>query len=288
MALSKDHWQELLATADKARPKFRRVLHDAVEAALATLTVRRVADALNAGDLQALELVIDWEAFHHALGGYKPLIEGVFGKSGDVTAAWLEEGLNASFRFDRYNPHAVEWINRHSLELVEDLSSSSREVIRGVLRDGFTEGITPQQMARQIEQHIGLDLRRSGALEKYRDGLVEGDVPLADVDRLAGKYSERLLGDRAETIALEETLEASAQGNFESTRQSVERGVLDPDLYEAYRIVTPDDRLCEFCEKNDSEPRQLPAGTYASSGETNPRLHTRCRCCEGIRRKPGD
>jgi hypothetical protein len=285
MALDKNFWQELLRISDSFNPKLGRVLPAAVDEAVKGVTPRALAEPLSLGDIVATENLIDWSEYDQHLEAYKPLLTKVLAASGEASASWLSDGLKLKIRFDLVDPHAVAWINLHSAELVRYVGQSSKQAIREIIQDGFVNGVTPQQMALRIEQHIGLDPARSNALAKYRAGLLEGDVPQGEIDKLTGRFSDRLLRARALVIAINESLEAMGQGSYENTRQAVFRGVLDPEVWVGYRIITPDDRLCNTCRSYSRETRLLPDGVYASTGRTTAKIHVSCRCCEGLRKR---
>ncbi|MHC1687982.1 MAG: hypothetical protein AB9879_09785 [Methanothrix sp.] len=285
MALDKNFWQELLRISDSFNPDLARVLPAAVDEAVKGVTPRALAEPLSLGDIVATENLIDWSEYDQHLEAYKPLLTKVLQNSGEASATWLSDGLKLKIRFDLVDPHAVAWINQHSAELVRYVGQSSKTAIREIIQDGFVNGVTPQQMALRIEQHIGLDPARSRSLAKYRAALLEGGVPQGEVDKLTDQFSDRLLKARGLAIAVNESLEAMGQGAYENTRQAVFRGVLDPAVWEGYRIITPDDRLCDRCRIYAKETRILPDGVYASTGRTTAKIHVSCRCCEGLRKR---
>jgi len=283
MAFDKGFWQTILGLSYKWKPKFVRVFLDAVAASLEGLTAKTISEPMARGDLFGVEAALNRKQFLDHLDGYKPLFTRLLQESGQATADYISTGARAKFGFDLVDPNAVHWINNHSAELVRYIDDSSRTAIREIIRDGFENGITPKEMAKRIEQHIGLDPQRSRALQKHRESLIEGGFSPSEVSRRSDQFARRLLKDRAYGIALNETLEASNQGFFLGTKQAVARGILDPQKYEGYRIVTPDDRLCPRCSSIRGERRQLPDGCYRSTGRQVAKVHNCCRCCEGIR-----
>jgi hypothetical protein len=285
MALNKEFWKELLAISGRNEKKMRQILLEAAKVSSVAVTSKALAGPMEIGDAITIELLIDWSKFDDHLEDYKSILAKTLYESGEATARWLSEGLKTKVRFDMVDPYAVEWINQHAAELVRYIDNNSKQAIREIIRDGFQQGITPDQMAKRIQQHIGLDPQRSRALAKYRSSLLEGGVPPGEVNRLAEKFSKRLLKARSLGIAINESLEASARGQFESTKQAVARGVIDPNEWEGYRIVTPDDRLCPTCSYKRGETRSLPDGRYSSTGRQEAKVHNSCRCCEGLRRK---
>ena len=186
-------------------------------------------------------------------------------------------------KFDYVDPKALEWIDKYCADDIKFITDSQKAAIKSIVKDGYENGVTPQQQAREIRAHIGLDEARSASLQKYTDDLFSKGKSEAEVWRLVEARGKEYLNARALTISLNETSEAAGRATYQSTASAVERGVLDPNLYEAYRIITPDERLCTVCNGVAGEARKLPDGTYPSSGDTIAKKHTRCRCVEGLR-----
>lgn len=195
---------------------------------------------------------------------FKRLIEDIRNATGTESAKKLKTKLKArhasirsmgfraaapsiaSFAFDKSNPKAVQWVEEHATETIDDLSATTREDIKNL-----------------IEQSM------------------QGNF---DVDTLADDIAE-LIGDpeRAELIARTETMQASNEGQQEAWDQAVEDGLLTGNEEQEW-IVTPDDRLCPECEPFDGVTAEL-GGTFEAGGEESdgPPLHPRCRCTLGLK-----
>lgn len=147
-----------------------------------------------------------------------------------------------AFEFDATNPRTTEWITDHTGELIEGISSATRDSIRGLVESAFEEQF--------------------------------------DVDELADHIGE-LLGDddRAERIARTETMRASNEGLLESWRQALDEELIEGDLKKEW-ITTPDDRLCPVCEPLDGE--QVGVDETFSVGVVTPPAHPNCRCTMGL------
>jgi hypothetical protein len=149
------------------------------------------------------------------------------------------------FAFDRTNPRAKEWIAEHTGELIDNMSTATREAIRDLVDEAFDGDFDTHELADQITELIGDDVR-------------------------------------AETIARTETMAASNGGQREAWSQAVDDGLLTGDEEEEW-IVTPDDRLCPICEPMDGVRKPL-GGTFNVDGDEidGPPAHPRCRCTTGL------
>jgi hypothetical protein len=212
-----------------------------------------------------------------------PYIELAFFEAGEAQLATLGKLLGIGVKFDLKSPEAIAWCKKYAAKEIKYIDNATKQTIRQIVLRGFEEGLTSQQQSRLIREHIGLLPQHVQAVANYRKAL--GDIDPVLADRLEEKYRKKLLVWRANNIGLTEGHIASNQGAYESTKGAVKRGVLDPDEWEEYRIVTRDKRLCHVCESTAGEARQLPDGVYASTGSVIAWVHNMCRCTSGLRRK---
>ncbi len=220
---------------------------------------------------------VKWEDFDP-----KERLKDLFSVCLDIDGEYIGKVAGGA-KFDYVDPRALEWIEKYGVEDVVDIDASTKRAIRNIVREGYESGITPRNQARQIRELVGLDERRAETLRKYSENLFSKGLSEARVWELVEKRGRALLNSRALTIAVNETSEASAQAGYWSTKSACERGVLDPNEYEGFRIVTPDERLCSQCAPIAGEARRIPDGTYESTGSNTAKVHTCCRCCEGLR-----
>jgi hypothetical protein len=220
--------------------------------------------------------------------------------SGEMGTEYLSDTLGATMDFRMVSPEAVEWAKKYAADEIKYITESQREAVRQIVVLGHTfvsetvsesgeiirrQGITPKNQAKLIKDVVGLDPRRAQAVVNYRDGLIEQGMTYEEASSLAEKYAEKLLKQRAETIAVNEATTTSARGFHASTNDAVKRGILDPAKYVEYRIVTPDERLCPICAELEGEERELLDGVYPSSGSPIPKLHNLCRCVAGLKER---
>lgn len=243
--------------------------------------LRSVNETKNINNFEDLLISKDVESLN--FGEYDPTkrLLKIYLISGRLTAKNISD-VAGNFKFD--DPKALEWIKKYSAEDVVGITKESKNAIREILYKGFSEGIPPKQQALLIKNVIGLDTRRVRAVLNYVDGLLEAGFSAEDVEKRAAKYSEKLLRKRAEVIAINETLVASAEGHYKAVYNAYDSGILDK-TYVEYRIVTPDERLCPICRQYEGEIREIPNGSYASTGNHTPKMHIRCRCVAGIKKR---
>ena len=169
--------------------------------------------------------------------------------------------LAATFAFDGQNPRAQAWIASHAATLVQAAEADHIEAMRLALTDamqgnrplrsaalditgrmnamtgqrtGGIMGLTAQQTDWVINARAdlhNLDARYfTRALRDRRfDAAVRAaidagrPIPQADIDRIVGRYKDRLLARRGEVIARNEAFTAQAAGRYEAMRQMLDR-----------------------------------------------------------------
>lgn len=242
-------------------------------------------------------------------------------------------GFRVKFNFDITNPEAEGWLRDHSSKLVTRIVEDQRSAIRVYLSEGMALGRNPTQTALDVVGRVGGAGRRTGgiiglteqqalfvararaelsdpaAMAKYlgrkrrdkrfdaavRKAMKEGR-PLSPemIDKIAGRYADRLLQLRGETLARTETLTAMNTARYESYRQAIEAGDLDPTSVEKTWGATGDDRTRDSHEAINGqvrpfgEPFVTPSGAlmrYPGDTELGAGVEETIQCrCQGIYR----
>jgi hypothetical protein len=220
-------------------------------------------------------------------GNYDPtdILEGGFWTASGITASYLEEIITTNTKVSLIltDPNALKWIDKYAADEIVAISDSQRAAVKEIIEAGYRDGITYQKQAQAIKKIVGLDPRRANAVLNLESRLrKKGRFSEDQIAKKSDKYAKRLLNQRARTIAVQEATTAGAQGFYETTKSAVGRGILDPQKYVGYRIVTGDERLCPDCYGLMGETRELPDGVYKSTGSVTPKVHILCRCVEGV------
>jgi hypothetical protein len=116
--------------------------------------------------------------------------------------------------------------------LVTEVVDDTRVMIAQTIRAGLEAGAGPRRTALDIGGRVvngkrqgglvGLDSRRAGWVQNYRAKLLAEGRPQSHIDRMAQRYSNKLLRQRGETIARTETLKALNAGRQEALDQLIE------------------------------------------------------------------
>jgi len=250
-----------------------------IETTLSQTDWAKFETALDLGDFAHAAELIQWDKFD-----IEAELLNSFGKAADANSDYISTISAQSFRYDLKDPNALKWIEGHCAELVGQIDDPTQNAVREVIHRGYFEGYTTKQQAEIIQEFIGLSPKESERLADLATKLAADGVSQDDISRQIADEAAKSRKYRAGVIASNETSEAANRGQYFSTHNACSRGVIDPAKYEAYRIITNDDRTCDICLAVAGEARPLPAGVYPSSGDTIVKMHTSCRCAEGLRR----
>lgn len=183
------------------------------------------------------------------------------------------------------NPKAILAAERQAAELLTSVNLETKQTVRELIARSYREGINSRNTARMIRDVVGLNDRQATALFNYRAGLVEDGLSESRVEALTERYGNKLLRQRAETIAQTEIHRASAEGQHELWREAVREGRLGADTK---RIWIANAGACPWCEtmellNADGVPIDgqfvTPDGDSIDGPEDS---HVGCRCSTGL------
>jgi SPP1 gp7 family putative phage head morphogenesis protein len=190
--------------------------------------------------------------------GLQAVLHEVVSKSGEIAAKQLKKRLRTmrastgfrtadikGFNFDSTDPRAVDWVRDHAGETIDGINADTREQIRDVIEDAFSDQFDVDDLTNEIANIIGDDAR-------------------------------------AEVIARTETMRASNEGQLEAWDQAKDAGLLTGTESKEW-IVTPDDRLCPICEPMDGITVGLDENFDVDGDQVDaPPAHPNCRCTIGL------
>lgn len=178
---------------------------------------------------------------------------------------------------DLLNPASLRWVELEAGGLIQGLTDEELHQVQAILFRSFQGEYDVWRTAQLIQNIVGLDARRAQALANYADSLSDEDDEV--YGKRVGEYGDRLLADRAETIARTETIAAANEGQQALWDGAVQDGIMDPQEVQKKWIVTPDDKLCDSCAAvgdNDlvDVSDQFDGGDF--DDVDHPPLHPRC------------
>lgn len=155
--------------------------------------------------------------------------------------SFLRSAAPKAFRFDKSNPEAISWADKHAGELINGISETTRDDIRELVAESL-----------------------------------EGEYDVAD---LASQIADLLGNDaRAELIARTESMTAANEGQRQLWHQAQDSGLLGKNAQREW-IIGDDDKLCPICLDMEGETVGLD-DDFNVDGEDidGPPAHPNCRC----------
>lgn len=252
--------KQYLEALDRLEGQIEKVYLDAIREVVSRASVRELEAAIKAQNVE--EILAAAGISEASLSMTTEAIRGAFIAGGVAEAGTLRTVFNIR------NPRAEAWLADSSSKLVTMIMDSQREAIREVLTFNMELGRGPRQTALDIVGRVNrITGRREGGIigltgpqgayvASARKELMELDrhyftrsrrdrrfdptvmraikegQPLssADIDRIVGRYSDRLLQTRGEAIGRTEAIEALNAGAHQSLQQALDSGEIPPQF----------------------------------------------------------
>ena len=211
--------------------------------------------------------------------------------SSRLQKATVSSGFNVT------DDRAVEIMRQRQLNLIANLTTQQRNVVRDALLRGQREGLGPEKTARLFRDAVGLSDRDAQAVETYRRTLSRQQSSLerelsgedavfepetSDVtDRKLSAYARTLRDSRAETIARTERMRVMAEAQDTALRQSLDAVGQSPDLTGKEWAATHDSRTRDAHAARDGQRRRLDDAFdngIMQPGDGPPEESINCRC----------
>jgi len=139
---------------------------------------------------------------------------------------------------------ALQYMDRFSLTFATALTETTKNAARDILTGAIAQNLTIPQVVRQLRDTIGLTPRQAGALEKRRQRLLTLGRTPQKVERDIARTRNRMLRERAATVARTEIIASRNQGTLNGWQVAQAAGELGPQAKKVWIASNP----CEICE----------------------------------------
>lgn len=312
---SRERLDELLEQTDAV---FRDAFLQYVADVKSEKVMNAIADRLEDGDLEgALDIV---RAHVVVMGQTIPRAIDIAANAA-IAEALSEFGENViAIAFDPTHPRAAAIIRQERLNLIREFTEKQIEATRAALSEGFLRGEGTAATARAFRDSIGLSTYHQGVIDNYRRMLTEGSAeslqrelrdrrfdrtvrraittrqPLRpeQIDRMVQSYRNRVLANRAETIARTESVRATSIAREESFRQIVDQTGTHNRAEQIWN-ATLDNRVRDFHASMNGQARALGQMfvdglgnrlRYPGDQSAPPKTTINCRCVLTFRIRP--
>ena len=163
-------------------------------------------------------------------------------------------------------------------QMVATLPNVAKDAVRETIARSIEEGWSIPQTVKELQASIGLTAGYVRALGNYEKGLKARQLAPGKIKTMVAKYKDRLLKQRARTVARTQVTSALNQGRYADWGRKIHGGTLSGGKMVEW-VTTPDDRLCEMCSPLSG--LKVPYGQpFSTSVGTvlHPPLHPNCRC----------
>ena len=256
---------------DRLLSRTRGELHRAWLAMWQHLLDENSVDAL-ATRLYAQEPSLVLRGWDAAVASFAAAQHAAYVSAGQTSARWIAGQIAKRSvqkklpHFDALDPPALQWAEANRLQLIRDLTTEQRDLIRQALIGGARSGANPLAIATEFRDSIGLTAAQEEIVQNYRRQLEGGDLaaalerelssgasdqtigaamrankPLtaAQIDLAVNRYRDNFITLRSETIARTETQRVAHQGSGELYRQAISRGDISADQIERTWVHSP-------------------------------------------------
>lgn len=261
-----NHYKKVQEIADKLDYKLRNAFLAAVNRVKSRIKTKELEEAIDSGDLAAIERVIGWDQFGEDLtDDIERYDTEIAEESGNATA------LATGSKFAMTAGILSVLRDRAKIQALSVLMGS-KDAIRDVITTGRNNAVPSGKQSKVIMQNLGLNRQQARSLENYKNGLIANNVPLGKVNQMVEQRSKALIKERAANIAQYEADFSANRGYYEMLKQGKASGMFSG--MEMLWSITPDERLCPVCRNYAGEA--APIGGAFSNGYQHPPAHNRC------------
>ncbi len=248
---------------DSLEPPMRRAFEQSINRIIARASIGDLTDAIAAS--ASMDEVLRAAGVTEAAFAemYEAIREAFKAAGVFYMAAEVPSRFGMDFRMT--NPRVTEWLNTRSSQLITgDLFPEQRRAVQIALSNGVERGLGPRRVALDIVGRINSTGRRAGGViglsepqaaaytrataelagldphyftrtrrDKRYDAMVrraiDSGTPLTDkqIETISGRYSDRLLKLRGDTIARTESIAAANGAGQEAIEQVIDEGLAE-------------------------------------------------------------
>lgn len=271
----------------------------------------KFARALAAGNVVQAADVVPWDVLPKDLRAIRDAVKSGHEAGYALSRQGMPVIIKPALILGTQNLRVAKKIDQLAGLKIQRVTEETRQAVVDMVRRAFDRGIPPRQAADQIRDLIGLTSQQGVAVMNYRDRLERGvltgltpkqrhatfryDPEMTTIDQqerlvnavdrrgvedLSRRYADRLLDDRAESIARTEIVDSVFQGQKEVWEQAIDEGLLERRQAQKQWVIDPGTACPEICEPMDGQTVGIDQQFTNGAGEKvdGPTAHPKCNC----------
>lgn len=310
-----------ILVANRFEPTIRRVLIAAWNQLRTQESRAAIETALRTGGIDAVLRL--YETINPAItAALNPVLDDTLRAGSDLALQLIPSSaiVVQTPSVSLFNRNTVSFLENYKLNLINQISSNTREAVRQSLISDSLAGVNPRQTAINFRNTLGLTPSQEQSVRNYRGYLqnldrqalarelrdkrsdrlirraIDNNQPLPEstVNRLTNRYRERYIRHRSEVIARTEALRATSIGNRAAIDNLLAQGDIDVNIVRRFWLTANDDRVRNSHSqipglnqegRRLDEPFTTPLGPLMFPRDPNglPANTIQCRCVEFYR-----
>jgi hypothetical protein len=245
--------KDILGAADRAEPKLRRAILEALEALQGTTA-----------DIERLVATGRLDPIMHAVERTflpRDLIGDIFDAYADAAVATARTtAVEMRIAFNEPNRRAIQWAEQNAANLIKG-PRVDKAAIRRLVTNATEQGIHPRITARQIQRNLPLMPQHQKSINRQWLKMLEDGLDPAHIDKVVGRRADKLIRYRARVIARTEALKAANMGQQLAWETASDLGLIPAGTKKIW-VATGDDRTCTICAVMDGQTVSM-TGNYS-------------------------
>jgi hypothetical protein len=277
---------------------------------------------ISQGRFGDIETLINFELLPDELEAFNRIRKTGVIESAAASEAFFKQAVKGllpqiavnAFTFNPNNPAVRRAIEMQGAIMIQGITENSRAAIRRVIIEGQLNGVPAREMAKTIQQSIGLTQKQAQAVANFKTNLRNqqigrisqlGRTVIApriglrnmrntkdrekflaaagrkSIEQLGDEYAQRLLMKRAENIARTESFRATMLGQQVVWDEGANQGLFDRTRARKQWHVISDERTCQICAPMEGQIVPMDRefiSPYDGSSAQHPPIHSHCRC----------
>lgn len=279
-----------------------------------SVSLAEIARLVQARDVLGLNSLLNDALIAAGMTAFAKTIQDVFIAGGDYGAR-IGQANKIEFVLNVGESNTARFLTDYRARLIQQISREMRINASTILIEEVSRGTNPIETARRIKESLGLTEFQERQVQNYKAYLQESDrralelrlrdarfdptvarsikegrpLTKAQIEKMVGRYRDRYIKRRAETIARTESTTLLNSGEDQYWRQAVAEGVVKESEVRSFWIVTHDSKLRhshaaiprmnkEGVKLNESFKSPLGLIRYPSDPNASAANRINCRC----------